>query len=145
MQAALGLAQLKKLDGFVEKRKENFVALYDGLKKYEKYFILPEWSEKAEPSWFGFLLTVRGNAPFSRDDITQYLNQKKIGTRLLFAGNLTKQPYFVDRDIPYRVQGELTNTDTIMNTTFWIGVYPGITEAMREYMVSSFDDFLSQY
>jgi len=145
IQAALGFAQLKKLDGFVQKRKENFSYLYEGLKKYEKYFILPEWSEKAEPSWFGFLLTVRAEAPFSRDDITQYLNERKIGTRLLFAGNLTKQPYFVDRDIPHRVVGNLQNTDTIMMSTFWIGVYPGLTKEMIVYLVQEFDTFLHTY
>ncbi|PIZ92922.1 MAG: lipopolysaccharide biosynthesis protein RfbH [Candidatus Magasanikbacteria bacterium CG_4_10_14_0_2_um_filter_41_10] len=144
MQAALGLAQLEKLDGFVEKRKENFAYLYEHLKKFEKYFILPQWSEKAEPSWFGFLLSVKEDAGFTRTDIIQFLNQKKIGTRLLFAGNITKQPYFVERQIPFRVEGTLDNTDFIMNNTFWIGVYPGITEDMLEYVVKNIQEFINK-
>lgn len=142
MQAALGVVQLDKLDGFVAKRKENFSFLYERLKKFEKYFILPKWSEKADPSWFGFLLSVKDDAGFTRDDIVKFLNDKKIGTRLLFAGNLTKQPYFVERDIEYRIEGNLLNTDFIMTNTFWIGVYPGLTTEMLEYVVSSFQEFL---
>jgi len=143
IQAALGLAQLEKLDGFVVKRRENFSYLYDNLKKFEKYFILPKWSDKAEPSWFGFLLSVREDAGFKRDDVIKFLNQKKIGTRLLFAGNLTKQPYFVERDIKYRTEGDLKNTDFIMNNTFWIGVYPGLNKEMLDYMVNCFEEFIN--
>lgn len=145
LQAALGLAQLNKLDSFVEKRKENFRRLYDGLKKYEQFFILPEWLPEAEPSWFGFLLSVRENAPFTRDNIIQFLQEKKIGTRYLFGGNLLRQPYFVERDIEHRVIGDLKNTDIIMNTTFWIGCYPGITEEMCAYMIDCFDQFLASH
>jgi CDP-4-dehydro-6-deoxyglucose reductase, E1 len=145
IQAALGLAQLDKLNGFVEKRKENFAYLYDSFKKFEKYFIMPSWSDKAEPSWFGFLLTVKNDAGFIRDDLVKFLNEKKIGTRLLFAGNITKQPYFVEQDIKYRIEGELKNTDIIMNDTFWIGVYPGLTKEMLDYINDSFIEFLSQY
>ncbi len=145
IQAALGLAQLEKIDGFVERRKENFAYLFDNLKKYERYFILPEWSEKAEPSWFGFLLTVRDGVGFTRDQLLAYFVEKKIGTRLLFAGNITKQPYFVERVINYRSASILTNTDIVMNNTFWVGVYPGLTKEMLDYMISSFGDFLKKY
>lgn len=134
---------MEKLDGFVVKRRENFSYLYDNLKKFEKYFILPKWSDKAEPSWFGFLLSVREDAGFKRDDVIKFLNQKKIGTRLLFAGNLTKQPYFVERDIKYRTEGDLKNTDFIMNNTFWIGVYPGLNKEMLDYMVNCFEEFIN--
>ncbi|PJC52312.1 MAG: lipopolysaccharide biosynthesis protein RfbH [Candidatus Magasanikbacteria bacterium CG_4_9_14_0_2_um_filter_42_11] len=144
IQAALGLAQLEKLDTFVAKRKENFAYLYEHLKKFEEYFILPQWSEKAEPSWFGFLLTVKEDAGFTRKDIIQFLNQNRIGTRLLFAGNLIKQPYFVERDIPHRIQGSLHNTDIIMNQTFWIGVYPTLNTTMLDYVIQTFDDFIKQ-
>ncbi len=145
MQAAIGLAQLKKLDGFVAKRRENFKALYDGLKKIEQFFVLPTWLQEAEPSWFGFLLTAREDAPFTRDDIVQFLNGKKIATRYLFAGNLLRQPYMVDRKPLHRVVGELTNTEIIMNRTFWIGVYPGLTREMLEYVMASFGEFLRKY
>ena len=144
MQAALGLAQIEKLGGFIEKRKENFNILYSGLKKYEKYFILPSWLENADPSWFGFLLTVKTDAPFSRSQIIQHLQTKKVGTRYLFAGNLTKQPYFINNKIKYRVVGGLKNTDMVMKNTFWIGCYPGLTKEMLEYMVASFDSFLAR-
>lgn len=145
IQAAIGLAQLKKLDGFVAKRRENFTALYEGLKKYENFFVLPKWLDKAEPSWFGFLLTPKDDAPFTRDQIVQFLQKKKIGTRYLFAGNLLRQPYFTDREWNYRVVGDLTNTDSIMQRTFWIGVYPGLTPEMISYMIASFDEFLAAY
>ena len=145
MQAALGLAQMEKLDGFIEKRKENFNILYNGLKKYKKYFILPSWLENAAPSWFGFLLTVKTGAPFNRDQIIKYLQTKKIGTRYLFAGNLTKQPYFINNKIKYRIVGGLKNTDLVMKNTFWIGCYPGLTKEMLEYVVASFDSFLVRF
>ncbi len=143
MQAALALAQIKKLDGFVEKRKENFKILYEALKKYEQYFVLPRWQENADPSWFGFLLTVKEDAPFKRNDIVEHLQNENIGTRYLFAGNLLKQPYFVENDIEYRVVGDLKNTDLIMNNTFWIGVYPGLSKEMLDYVKTCFDDFLN--
>lgn len=145
MQSAIGLAQLKKLDGFIAARKSNFKKLYEALKKYEKFFILPKWLPEAEPSWFGFLLTVKESAPFKRADIIQFLQKNKIATRYLFGGNLLRQPYFTDRKIEHRVAGELKNTDLIMNNTFWIGVYPGLTGEMIEYICHTFDEFLDRY
>jgi len=145
IQAALGLAQLEKLDDFVSKRKRNFEILYNGLSKFENYFVLPVWLPEADPSWFGFLLTVRDDAPFRRADIVGFLNEKKIGTRYLFAGNIVKQPYFVDRAIPHRVVDTLINTDIVMLNTFWIGVYPGLKNDMLEYVMKCFDEFLQSY
>ncbi|MFA6105002.1 MAG: lipopolysaccharide biosynthesis protein RfbH [Patescibacteria group bacterium] len=144
MQAAIGLAQFDKLDSFIAKRKENFKILYEGLKKYGQYFILPEWLSESDPSWFGFLLTVKNNAPFKRGEIVKFLQDKKIATRYLFAGNLLRQPSFVDRKPDYRVVGNLENTDIIMNNTFWIGVYPGLTAEMLNYVVSCFSVFIEQ-
>ncbi len=143
IQAALGLAQFAKLDSFIEKRRENFNTLYEGLKKFEEYFILPSWQTEANPSWFGFLLTVKESSPFTRDEIVQHLQDKKIGTRFLFAGNILRQPYFVDREIEYRVVGELKNAETIVKNTFWIGVYPGLTGEMLEYIIKMFEEFIA--
>jgi CDP-6-deoxy-D-xylo-4-hexulose-3-dehydrase len=145
IQAALGVVQLDRLEGFVAKRKENFKILYSALQKFEKYFVLPKWLDNADPSWFGFLLTVKEDAPFDRDLIVQFLQEKQIATRYLFAGNLTKQPYFINNKIEYRVVGNLKNTDLIMSSTFWIGVYPGLTKEMIDYVVESFEDFMSAY
>ena len=139
MQAAIGVEQLTKLPSFIEARKLNFRMLYDGLKKYEDYFILPEIEPEAEPSWFGFLLTVREDAGFTKDDIVKYLEDNKIATRMLFAGNITKHPCF--EGVEYRVYGDLVNTDCIMNDTFWIGVYPGLTDEMIKYVIESFRIF----
>ncbi len=145
IQAAIGLAQLQKVDSFIEKRKENFNRLFEGLKQYESSFILPQWEPSAEPSWFGFLLTVRTDASFSRESIIKFLQEKKIGTRYLFAGNLLRQPYFAERkDIEYRVIGDLKNTDIVMNNTFWVGCYPGLTSEMITYMIDSFKEFMEQ-
>jgi CDP-6-deoxy-D-xylo-4-hexulose-3-dehydrase len=145
MQAALGLAQLDKLDGFIEKRQENFSLLYDFIKQYEEFFVLPKWLENSKPSWFGFLLTVKESAPFSRDEIVSFLLSKKIATRYLFAGNLLKQPYFVNNEINYRTVGDFVNTDIVMNRTFWIGVYPGINKEMIDWVTGSFEDFLQKF
>ena len=145
IQAALGLAQLEKLPSFVQKRKDNFAYLHQAFKQFDKQFILPTWSEKADPSWFGFLLTIKPEAGFKRDELLRYLNEKKIGTRLLFAGNITRQPYFKNYPIAYRISGDLKNADEIMNNTFWIGVYPGLTEDMLDYVVKSFAEFLKKY
>lgn len=142
MQAAIGIEQLKKLPSFIRARKNNFRLLYEGLKKYEKYFVLPKIENKADPSWFGFLLTVRKDAGFTKDDIVKYLEDNRIGTRMLFAGNITKHPCF--EEIKYRVYGDLINTDRIMNDAFWIGVYPGLTGEMIEYMLQKFDEFLKR-
>ena len=132
MQAAIGLEQLKKLPSFVEKRNANFVRLKNNLKSVEEYLILPEATENGEPSWFGFILTVKDGTKVSRNKMTQYLEQNKVQTRMLFAGNLTKQPAF--RNANYRVASELKNTDKIMYDTFLVGVYPGLTEEMIDYM-----------
>ena len=140
MQASVGYSQIKKVNGFIEKRKENFIKIKDKLKRFEKYFILPEAQENSEPSWFGFLISVREDAPFNRNDIVKYLNDKKIGTRLLFAGNIIKQPYMKDRN--YRVIGDMKNSDFIMNNTFWIGVYPAINDKMIEYIEKCFEIFI---
>ena len=133
MQAACGLAQLKRIDEFVEKRKENFSYLKNRLQSLKEFLILPEPTENSNPSWFGFPITLRESANTNRKDLVEYLEQNKIGTRLLFAGNVTKQPYFQGRQ--YRIVGNLKNTDTIMNRTFWVGVYPGLTHEMLDYVV----------
>jgi CDP-4-dehydro-6-deoxyglucose reductase, E1 len=133
MQAAVGLAQLDRLDGFIAARRRNFAMLRDGLKALEDVLILPEATPNSDPSWFGFPLTVRDGAPFQRDDLLIYLNQHKIGTRLLFGGNLLRQPYMKGR--PHRLVGELKNSDVVTSNTFWIGVYPGLTEPAIAYLI----------
>ncbi len=145
IQAALGLAQFDKLPKFIQKRKENFDYLYRAFKEFAGDFILPVWDEKAEPSWFGFLLTIKNTAKFKRNDLLKFLNDRKIGTRLLFAGNITRQPYFKNYKIDYRVSGELKNTDEIMNNTFWLGVYPCLNKRMLDYVIKSFEEFLEKY
>lgn len=145
IQAALGLAQFEKLDNFVAKRRSSFNFLAEQFKQFEKYFILPKYIPEADPSWFGFLLTIKDGSGFNRTELLKFLNDKKIGTRLLFAGNITKQPYFVNNKYNFKVEGELKNTDFIMNNTFWVGVYPGITGEMLDYLVVSFREFLSKY
>ena len=141
MQAAVGVEQLKKLPGFIEKRKENFNLLYQKLKKYENSLILPHATLHSEPSWFGFPILIRGDAPFSRENIVKYLEDKKIATRMLFGGNLLKQPAY--SDVKYRVAGALVNTDCVMNNLFWIGVYPGLTKAMVDYVEQCFKEFIT--
>jgi CDP-4-dehydro-6-deoxyglucose reductase, E1 len=131
MQAACGVAQLDRLEGFIKKRKENFNYLYKNLKELEEFLILPEAEKNSDPSWFGFPLSLRKNNKFSRNDIIKYLNDNKIGTRLLFSGNLIKQPYM--KDINFKVQGELKNTDFVMENTFWIGLYPGLSLKHLDY------------
>ena len=144
MQAAVGLAQLDKLEAFGAARRDNWKFYRDSLTDLEDFFVLPEPAPDSDPSWFGFLLTVRPEAPFTRDDIVRELEAKKIQTRMLFAGNLVRQPSVVqwakDRcaagvPAPYRVVGDLENTDAVMNRSFWIGVYPGLTPPMREWVV----------
>jgi CDP-6-deoxy-D-xylo-4-hexulose-3-dehydrase len=143
MQAAVGLAQLKKLDGFIAARKRNWQQLYDGLQPFEEFLILPEPTPNSDPSWFGFLLTVRPDAPFSRNELIGYLEERKIATRLLFGGNLIRQPVY--QHVPHRVVGDLANTDIVMNQTFWIGVFPGLTPAMIAYVIDTFGEFLRPY
>jgi CDP-6-deoxy-D-xylo-4-hexulose-3-dehydrase len=140
MQAACGLAQMDKAASFVQARKDNFKFLRERLASSEEFLILPEATPNSDPSWFGFPITLRDNAPVSRVDLLTYLDQKKIGTRLLFAGNLIRQPYMTGRN--YRVSGELTNTDIIMNNTFWIGVYPGLSREMLEYAAKQIECYL---
>lgn len=139
MQAACGLAQLDRADEFVAARKSNFRYLKNALSSCEEFMELPEATENSEPSWFGFPITLKETAGVSRVELLKFLDDAKIGTRLLFAGNLTRQPYF--ENISYRVHGDLTTTDRIMNQTFWIGVYPGLTQEHLDYVVSKFEEF----
>lgn len=137
MQAAIGCAQLDKLEGFISARKRNFALIYELLSPYRDYLSLPEATKDSEPSWFGFLITVREGMPFTRDDLVKALEKSNIQTRTLFAGNLIKHPCFDTMrktQEGYRVVGELTNTDRIMRDAFWIGVYPGMTDEMIRFM-----------
>jgi CDP-4-dehydro-6-deoxyglucose reductase, E1 len=140
MQAAIGVAQLKKLPGFIEKRKRNWKLLYQKLQPLEEYLVLPKATDNSDPSWFGFAITLRPEAPFTRNELIAEMESRKIATRLLFGGNLTRQPAY--KSVPYRVVGELRNTDIVMNQTFWVGVYPGLTEEMIEYVAQSMTDFV---
>ncbi|MBU3578670.1 lipopolysaccharide biosynthesis protein RfbH [Polynucleobacter sp. 73C-SIWE] len=140
MQAACGLAQLAKVNYFIEKRKRNFNFLINSLQSCEEFLILPEATAKSDPSWFGFPITLKTNTPVSRVDLLTYLDQEKVGTRLLFAGNLTRQPYMTGRN--YRISGSLENTDIVMNNTFWIGVQPAIGEPELEYVVDKIKTYL---
>ena len=142
IQAAIGLEQLKKLPRFIEKRKTNFRLLYKGLKKYEEYLYLPEITKHSEPSWFGFPLTLKAKAPFGRRDIVNYLEKNRIATRMLFGGNLIKQPAYINTK--YRIYGNLKNTDYVMNNLFWIGVYPGIDKQQIDYMLDIFKSFFDK-
>ena len=135
IQAAIGLAQLDRLDFFIEKRKENWNYLHKGLLDLQEFLILPTPTLKSDPSWFGFALTVKNESPVTRNEFVQKLNELQIGTRLLFGGNLLKQPAF--QGTPRRVIGDLKNTDIIMNDTFWIGVWPGLSEQMLDFVIES--------
>lgn len=139
MQAACGLAQMDSVESFVQARKDNFAYLKAGLANCEEFIILPEATEHADPSWFGFPITIKPESGIDRVDLLKFMDQNKIGTRLLFAGNLTRQPYF--EGVEYRVVGELTNTDLIMNHTFWIGVYPGLTQEHLNFVIEKFEEF----
>ena len=139
MQAAVGCAQLKKLPGFIAARKTNFKFLYKIFEKYADYFMLPEKEKYADPSWFGFPILVKDSAGFKRADIVNYLEDKKIATRMLFGGNLLKQPAY--QNIKYRVAGNLKNTDLVMNNLFWIGVYPGLSAPMLNYIAKTLNNF----
>lgn len=147
MQAAIGCAQLEKLDGIIERRRHNFRVLRKGLEG-TPWLILPEPQKHSDPSWFGFLITVAVDAPFTRNDMAKYLEAHKIQTRNLFAGNLLKHPAFDEMRASgkgFRVAGELTTTDFIMNNTLWIGVYPGMTDEMLNYMIDTIKGFVAQY
>ncbi|MYM90037.1 lipopolysaccharide biosynthesis protein RfbH [Rugamonas sp. FT82W] len=139
MQAACGLAQIDRAPGFIQARKDNFAYLTERLQSCAEFLILPQATEHSDPSWFGFPMTLKPEANVSRVDLLTYLDQHKIGTRLLFAGNLTRQPYMIGRN--YRVSGELTNTDRIMHDTFWIGVFPGLTREMLDFAVDKLEAF----
>ncbi|MBI2053756.1 MAG: lipopolysaccharide biosynthesis protein RfbH [Candidatus Staskawiczbacteria bacterium] len=143
MQAAVGLAQLKKLPAFIKARKNNFDSLYKFFKKYENYLILPKTEKNSEPSWFGFPVLVKKTAPFRRGDIVNYLEENRIATRMLFGGNLLKQPAY--ENIKCRIAGDLKITDLIMDNLFWIGVYPGITKKKLKYMENIFNRFFEKY
>ena len=142
IQAALGVAQLEKLPDFIAARKRNFQRLYDGLKPYEEHLILPTWDPRADVSWFAFPMTVRDEAPFRRRELLQWLEAARIETRLLFAGNITRQPAY--RDITYRTVGELTNADLVMRGAFFVGVYPGLDEPRLDYMLQTFSAFFAR-
>jgi len=141
LQASIGVAQMKKLKIFIRRRRDNFNYLYNKLKEFEKYFLLPKVTKEAEPSWFGFLLTIKDDR-INRLKLLKYLNKKGIGTRLLFGGNIIKQPYFIDYKIKYRQIGDLKNTDTIMNNSFWIGIYQGIRKKQLDYVYKTLKDYL---
>jgi len=141
MQAAVGVSQLEKLPNFIRRRKDNFKYLKAALKPLEEFLILPECTPGSDPSWFGFPIGVKPNASFSREDLTRELDDRKIGTRLLFGGNLLRQPAYADSE--YRVIGDLPSSDFVMNNVFWIGVYPGLTEQMLDYVVETFGAFFS--
>jgi CDP-6-deoxy-D-xylo-4-hexulose-3-dehydrase len=139
MQAACALAQMDRLEGFVDARKANFAYLKAGLASCEEFLMLPEATANSEPSWFGFPITIKPAAGIKRVDLLQYLDESKIGTRLLFAGNLTRQPYMKGRN--FRISGELTNTDIVMNDTFWIGVYPGLSHEMLDFVINKIEAY----
>jgi CDP-4-dehydro-6-deoxyglucose reductase, E1 len=140
MQASIGVEQLKKLPSFIETRKKNFKFLSEKLGKYEKYFVLPQATRNSEPSWFGFPILIKEDAPFSRIDIVNYLEENKIATRMLFGGNLIKQPAY--EGIKCRIIDSLKNTDLVMNNLFWVGVYPGMTKEKLDYIIKIFTQYL---
>lgn len=140
MQAACGVAQLDKAAEFIQARKDNFSYLKNRLKSCEEFLALPEATEHSDPSWFGFPITVKDNSPVTRLELLTHLDQHKIGSRLLFAGNLTRHPYMIDAN--FRISGDLTNTDNVMNNTFWIGVQPALTKEMLEFAASKIESYL---
>jgi CDP-6-deoxy-D-xylo-4-hexulose-3-dehydrase len=140
MQAAVGVAQLDKLEGFIESRNKNWARLKKGLKPLGEFLILPKATKNSKPSWFGFAITVRPDAPFTRFELVQHVESRRIGTRQLFGGNLLKQPAYLG--LPIRVVGDLTNADIITESTFWIGVYPGLTNEMIDFMISTIHEFV---
>jgi CDP-6-deoxy-D-xylo-4-hexulose-3-dehydrase len=142
VQAAIGLAQMSRLEGFIAARKANWQYLYSGLLELSDYFILPEATFGSDPSWFGFALTIKNNSGFDRNQLISHLDSKKIGTRMLFGGNLTLQPAF--QNTKFRIHGDLLNSDLITNNTFWIGVWPGLTNEMLDYMINEIKHFIQK-
>ena len=140
MQAAIGCAQLAKLESFIARRKANFARLTALLQPYEDRLLLPRATEHADPSWFGFVITVRQGAGFTRNELTRFLEANRVETRNLFSGNLLRHPAY--QEIPHRVVGDLVNTDTVMNDTFFIGVYPGLDDAQLDYIGDVFGRFM---
>ena len=140
LQASIGTAQIDKLDGFIAKRKANWQRLYDGLSNLEEFFILPEIEKNSEPSWFGFALTVKTSAPFSRPELIEFLDEQKIASRFLFGGNILWQPAY--RNIEHREVGSLSNSDEVALGTFWLGVFPGLNNEMIDYMIESIHQFV---
>ncbi|OSZ70694.1 lipopolysaccharide biosynthesis protein RfbH [Sphingomonas sp. IBVSS1] len=141
MQAAVGVGQLERLDDFIAARRANFAKLTALFKQYEEFFILPEATPRSEPSWFGFPLTLREGAPFAREELTKHFDAHRIGTRLLFGGNIIKQPYFRGRN--YKVVGDLTNADIVTERTFWLGVFPGLVDDHFSYLDDTLKAFLA--
>jgi CDP-6-deoxy-D-xylo-4-hexulose-3-dehydrase len=140
MQAACALAQLDKASAFIQARKDNFAFLHTRLRDCEEFLQLPMATEGSDPSWFGFPITLKSTAPVTRLELLGYLDQNKIGTRLLFAGNLTRQPYMTNQK--FRISGTLDNTDNVMSNTFWVGVQPALTKEMLEYTARKIETFL---
>lgn len=143
MQAAVGLSQLDKLDHFIERRRENYTYLRNKLNQFEEYLILPEATKNSKPSWFGFPITVKEDAPFTRNQLVAKLEGNKIATRLLFGGNLLRQPAY--QNIKYRIVGDIKNADIVMNQTLWIGIYPGLDEPQFDYMTETIAELISSY
>ena len=143
MQAAVGLSQLKKLDQFIERRRANYIYLRAKLEQFEEYLILPEPTTNSKPSWFGFPITVKESAPFSRNALVAKLESSKIATRLLFGGNLLRQPAY--QNIKYRIVGDIKNADIVMNQTLWVGIYPGLGEAQFDYMADIIRELVMEY
>jgi CDP-6-deoxy-D-xylo-4-hexulose-3-dehydrase len=141
MQAAVGVAQLDKLESFTQARRTNFERLFDGLRDLQDHLILPRATAHSDPSWFGFPLGLREDSPVSRDHILRFMNDRKIATRLLFGGNLLRQPAYLD--VPHRRVGDLARADFVMNQVFWVGVYPGLTCEAVQFMVESFHDAIA--
>lgn len=142
MQAAVGVAQLEKLDGFIDARNANWKRLYKGLKSVEEFLLLPKATKGSEPSWFGFPITVKESAPFTRFELVQHIESRRIGTRQLFGGNLLKQPAYVG--LPIKVVGSLKNADIVTDSTFWIGVYPGLTNEIVDFMSGTICEFIEE-